>query len=256
MTLTEPANKADLIDGLVRGVAVLNAFNREQPQHTASSLAAALDMSRAAARRFLITLDHLGLAATDGRAYWLTPKILSFAHNYQSSEQLVRTVQPHVQALMKVVGETVTFGVIDGDDVLYLSRATGPKMLTTNIGPGSRLPLQCAAAGWAIMAHWPTVDFTRWLNNVTLHKYTPHSLVNKKALEKRMLSARTEGYVLLESQFELGMRGMSAAVMNSSGKIAGGLTIAMAASVCSTEEAEERFARPLKEAAAKLANYL
>ncbi len=256
MTTTEAANKGDLIDGLVRGVSVLNAFDRENPQHTASSLAAKLEMSRAAARRFLITLDHLGLAATDGRVYWLTPKVLSFAHNYHSAEQLVRTVQPHLQSLMKVVGETVTFGVIDGDDILYLARATGPRLLSTTIGPGSRLPLQCAAAGWAIMAHWPSVDFTRWLNNVTLHKYTPHSLVNKKALEKRMLNARTEGYVLLESQFELGMRGMSAAVMSSSGKVVGGLTVAMATSVCSTDEATERFGLPLKAAAAKLANYL
>lgn len=256
MAANESMNKADLIDGLVRGISVLNAFDREHPQHTASSLAAKLDMSRAAARRFLITLDHLGLAATDGRVYWLTPKMLSFSLNYQSAEQLVRTVQPHLHTLMQSIGESVTFGVIDGDDILYVARATGPRLLSTNLGPGARLPLQCAAAGWAIMAHWPSVDFNRWLQNVTLHKYTPHSLVNKKALEKRMLNARTEGYVLLESQFELGMRGMSAAVTNGSGKVVGGITVAMAASVCTQEEAVARFAQPLKEAAAKLANYL
>ena len=71
-----------------------------------------------------------------------------------------------------------------------------------------------------------------------------------------MLSARTEGFVLLESQFELGMRGMSVAVTNASGKVVGGITVATSAFVSTEEEAVARFAQPMKAAAEKLSNYL
>jgi IclR family transcriptional regulator, pca regulon regulatory protein len=256
-TAMQPAPKsADLIDGLTKGIAVMNAFTREQPQHTASSLAATIDMSRAAARRFLITLEHLGFAATDGRVYWLTPKMLSFSALYHAAEQTVRTVEPHLQALAQRTGEAVSFGVIDGQDVLYLARATGSRMLSTNIVPGTRLPLQCAAAGWAMMAHWSSAQFHEWLREVKLQKYTPQNVTDKRLLEKRLIDIQESGYALLEDQFEIGMRGLSAAVINAAGKPVGGITIAMATSVCTTRESQARYGAPLKEAAQRLSRYL
>jgi IclR family transcriptional regulator, pca regulon regulatory protein len=251
-----PPKQADLIDGLVRGIAVLHAFTREHPQHTASSLATALEMSRAAARRFLITLEHLGYAATDGRTFWLTPKMLSFANTYQASEQLVRTVEPYLQALAQRIGQAVSFGVVDGDDVLYLARASGPRMLSTNIMPGTRLPLQCAAAGWAMMAQWPAPQLADWLSAVQLRKFTPHNVMSKKELQKQLTETKTAGYALLENQYEMGMRGLSVAVMDGAGRAVGGLTVGMATSMCTTAQARALYAEPLKEAAVALGRYL
>lgn len=249
-------DKADIIEGLTRGISVIQAFGFDSPQHSASSLALKLDMSRAAARRFLITLEHLGLAATDGRIYWLTPKILALAQSYQSSEQLVRTVTPHVNALSRQTNETCSFGIIEGADVLYVVRAAGPRLLTTNLTVGSRLPLQCAAAGWAIMSYWSAEQFSTWLKNVALRAYTEQTVVKKKELASGIAHARTQGYVLLENQFELGIRGMSVAVRNSFGQPIGALTISTSTMVCSTEEAHARFGDILKEASLRLEKYL
>ncbi len=249
-------DKADLIEGLTRGIAVIHAFDHESPQHSASSLAQKLGMSRAAARRFLITLEYMGLAATDGRAYWLTPKVMSLAQSYQSTEQLVRTVTPHLHDLMRQTGETVTFSVENDGDMLYLARATGPRLMNTNVGPGTRLPVQCTAGGWSLMAHWPTDIFAKWLKDHNLHAYTEHSITKKKDFEAQIARSRTQGFVLLENQFELGMRGISVAVLNSMRVPVGTITIMMSSSVCSLEDAEQRYVPHLVSAAKRLENYL
>ena len=144
--------RADLIDGLVRGLAVIRAFSDRRPRHTPSTLAAQLGFSRAAARRFLVTLCHVGYAASDGREFWLTPKVLGLGQTYLTADRLVRTVQPSLDDLSRRLRESTTFGVLDGDDVVYLGKAQAARLLSTSIGIGTRLPVQCAAAGWAILS--------------------------------------------------------------------------------------------------------
>jgi IclR family transcriptional regulator, pca regulon regulatory protein len=248
--------RADLIDGLVRGIAVIQAFSNDAPQHTASTLSIATGMSRAAARRFLITLEHLGLAATDGREYWLTPKVLSIAQSYQSSEQLVRTLTPHLRSLSQSIAESVTFGIVDAGDIVFLTRIQGPKLLTSGIRPGTRLPLQCAAAGWALMGHWPTATLGKWLRSTTLQAYTAQTITNKKELEAGIAAARIDGYVMLESQFEIGMRGISVALKNSRDEPIGAISVTMAISACTKQEAVERYVPALKATAERVAKYL
>ncbi|MGH6627457.1 MAG: helix-turn-helix domain-containing protein, partial [Burkholderiaceae bacterium] len=71
-----PLDKRDWIAGLEKGLSVIEAFDDATPRLTASQAGERCGMTRTAARRYLLTLAHLGYVASDGKLFWLTPRVL------------------------------------------------------------------------------------------------------------------------------------------------------------------------------------
>ena len=72
--------KRDLVAGLEKGLAVIEAFDQERPRLTISEVAGRTGLTRAAARRYLLTLTHLGFVSQDRKMFALTPKEIGRAH--------------------------------------------------------------------------------------------------------------------------------------------------------------------------------
>ena len=85
-------NKRDLIAGLEKGLAVIEAFDQERPKLSITEVAERAGLTRAAARRYLITLTHLGYVQPDRRMYGLTPKVLRLGQSDQELELGLRTI--------------------------------------------------------------------------------------------------------------------------------------------------------------------
>src|SRR5581483_5047805 len=73
---------ADFVQSLERGFAVIRSFAGERTALTLSEVATATGLTRAAARRFLLTLAELGYVAADGRSFRLTPRVLELGRGY------------------------------------------------------------------------------------------------------------------------------------------------------------------------------
>ena len=82
------------VQSLVRGLAVIRAFDAEHPRRTLAQVADATGLARATTRRFLHTLIAEGCAATDGTEFWLAPKMLELGYAYLSSGLLYTSPSP------------------------------------------------------------------------------------------------------------------------------------------------------------------
>ena len=251
-----PTARADLIDGLVRGLAVIRAFSDRMPRHTPTTLAAHLGFSRAAARRFLVTLRHVGYVASDGREFWLTPKVLGLGQTYLGADRLVRTVQPALEALSRRLGESTTFGALDGDDVVYLCKAQAARLLSTSIGVGTRLPVQCAAAGWAILSTFDPSTFDAWLADHPLKRYTAQTVTGVREFRASIRRAAVQGFVLLENQYEIGLRGIAVPLRSSEGEVVGAISVSSTIASASTAAARAKCVPALAAAAEALRSRL
>ena len=241
--------KADLIEGFITGLAAITAFTDATPLLTASALAAHLSISRAAARRYLITLNHAGYAATDGRDYWLTPKVLSLGYSYLGSARLPRTVRPFLQGLTAEVNESSNLALLDGRDVVYVARANVARLMSTAIEPGTRLPAHTTAAGRVILAGMAREERDEWLAQADLVAHTPHTVTSRKTFAAEVRAAGTEGYAATENQFEVGLRGIAVPLANRAGTVVGAIGVSMATSSCTSDEATRRYVPALKRAA-------
>src|SRR4030095_17162280 len=119
-------DRKDLIEGLGKGLKVIEAFDDDHPRLTASETAAITGISRAAARRFLLSLCPFGYAATDGKHFWLSPRVLRLGQSYLGASRLPRLVQPFIQRASMQSGETVNMSVVDGHGV-YVARSKPPR---------------------------------------------------------------------------------------------------------------------------------
>lgn len=245
--------KSDLIDGLRKGLEVINAFDDTAPRLTQSELAQRVELSRAAARRYLLTLASLGYVASDGKQFWLTPKVMQLGRSYAHSARLPRTVLPVLQQLTDTCGESTNFATLEGDEAVYVCCANANRMLSTTIEPGTRLPAYTSTAGRLLLAQMADSSLDAWLARTELKAHTNFTLTDKAQLRREIVRMRKDGYGVTESQFEMGLRGVSVPLHDSTGRIVGALSVSMAVSALPASAAVRTMVPLLQAAAQQLA---
>lgn len=255
-TLPQPAQKADLIEGFITGLSAILAFSDATPRMNPTELAATLDISRAAARRYLITLCHAGYAATDGKVYWLTPKVLALGRSYMGSAKLPRTVRPFLQQITAELAESSNLALLEGHEVVYAASANVSRLMSTTIEPGTRLPAHTTAAGRVLLAGLSKPALDDWLAGFELTAHTAHTITSKRALAADVARVRTQGFSAVESQFEIGLRGIAVPLTGPDGTVAGAIGISMPAAASTLADAAQRCVPVLRAAAARVRDLL
>src|SRR5512146_1439724 len=92
-------NDRDFVGALRKGLAVIETFESSSQRQTLSDVARAAGLTRAAARRYLLTLVKLNYAETDEKHFWLTPRVLRLGYAYFSSAPLPKSAQPILDRL-------------------------------------------------------------------------------------------------------------------------------------------------------------
>src|SRR6266404_3042543 len=146
---------------LARGLAVIRGFTQQRRHLTIAQLSQRTAIPRAAVRRCLYTLTKLGyVASDDGRTYALRPRILALGHAYLSSTPLANAVQPLLDQITSELHESSSMAVLEGDDILYIARSsTTTRVMSIDLGIGSRLPAYCTSMGRVLLASLPGPEF-------------------------------------------------------------------------------------------------
>lgn len=156
--MSAEARAPHFVRSFERGLAVIRAFDAEHPALTLSEVARACELTRAAARRFLLTLADLGYVHTDGRRFRLTPRVLELGYSYLAGYTLPQIAEPHLEQLVARVRESSSLCVLDGDDIVYVARVPTRRIMTASITVGTRFPAYVTSVGRVILAHLPDED--------------------------------------------------------------------------------------------------
>ena len=153
--MTEIEASGDFVQSLARGLAVIRAFDAEHAELTLSEVARRAGITRAAAGRFLRTLERLGYVRADERLFALTPRVLELGFSYLSSLSLPEIVQPHLEKLSRDVDESVSAAVLDGSDIVYIARVPTRRIMSVRITIGTRFPAYATSMGRVLLAGMP-----------------------------------------------------------------------------------------------------
>jgi IclR family transcriptional regulator, pca regulon regulatory protein len=249
--------RRDWIAGLDKGLAVLSSFSEAHARLSAAQMAELTGLTRTAARRYLLTLQHLGYLATDGKLFWLTPRILRLSQAYIDSSRLARIVQPFLQRIAQGTGENTFLSVMEGDHVVYLARhGSMGNSRPQNIGYvlGTLVSAPVTAAGILFLALRDTALTEQWLKATELQTLTAHSITDKSKMHQILRDVRLRGWALSEQQLELNFRGIAVPVRDSHGHVVAALSVTMYMGRESAAQALERVLAVLQEAADSLRN--
>src|SRR3981189_1606408 len=209
----------DFIESLDRGLRVLELFGGGQQPMTLSDLAKAADLPRATARRILFTLERAGFVATDGKLFRLMPRVLVLASSYLASNHVVSVLQPALDRLSGEAQEISSMAILDGNDVVFIARASPTRIFSAGIDIGYRLPAFCTSVGRVLLSRLPDEELAAALDKMDLAPLTPFTVTDKKLLLKTVIADRAKGYSLVDREAEPAFRSISVPVRRSDGAL-------------------------------------
>jgi len=242
-------DKRDWIAGLEKGLGIIECFDDANPRLTASQAGVRCGMTRTAARRYLLTLEHLGYVASDGKLFWLTPRVLRLGQSYLESARLPRIVQPFLQRVTAGTQESAYVSVMDGDDIVYIARNGSSRAMNTGYVLGSRVQAQVTAAGMLMLSMREPAWLEKWLASHELKAYTSYTIASKDRLRIELARVRAQGWAISEQQLELNYRGIAVPLRDRHGDVVGALSVTMPMGHESSEEAAGRVLSVLRETA-------
>jgi IclR family pca regulon transcriptional regulator len=230
-TATPEVDRRDLIDGLGKGLRVIESFDGDHAQLTASQVAVRAGITRTAARRYLLSLVHFGYAATDGKQYWLAPRVLRLGESYLGTARLPRVVAPFIQRVAAQIGHTVNVSVLDGHEVVYVARSSPPRWVTIGYAVGVRIPAHVVTPGFVVLSTLDSAALEAWIEAHEFVSFTPSTVVDPAKFRRQVGQAKALGYWSTESQLDAGLRGLSVALLDRRGRCRGavGSTMPLAA---------------------------
>ncbi|WP_066265304.1 IclR family transcriptional regulator domain-containing protein [Hydrogenophaga palleronii] len=223
-----PIAKADFIEGMAKGLAVLESFDTERQRLNATQAAERAGLTRAAARRHLLTLAHLGYLESDGSHYWLAPKVLRFSGSYLASARLPRLLQPSLNRLAAQTRESFSAAVLDGDQVVIVARNVslgGQRLMAHGLHLGARLPAHATSTGRVLLAGLPRGEFSTWLKGRELPRLTPHTTVEHKAFRALIAQVRSDDLSIAREEHELGVFALAVPLRNMQGRTVAALNV-------------------------------
>jgi IclR family pca regulon transcriptional regulator len=230
-----PIARADFIEGMAKGMAVLESFDTHRQRLNATQAAERAGLTRASARRHLLTLVHLGYLESDGHWYWLTPKVLSLSGSYLASSRLSRILQPVLDRLAPGTGCAASAVVCDGDNAVVVARSTslpgGQRTLVHGLYLGARLPLHATSTGKILLAAWSAQALDAWLaadgagQPRTLARLTAHTITDPRRLRRLVSRVAKAGHCLSSEEHEPGVHAIAVPLADAQGRVHAALNL-------------------------------
>ncbi|MGW3343026.1 IclR family transcriptional regulator domain-containing protein [Nonomuraea rubra] len=242
----------DHVQSLARGLAVIRAFSAAEPEQTLSQVARATGLSRAAARRFLLTLTELGYVRNDGRLFALTPRVLELGYAYLSGLSLPEVADPHLERLAAEVRESASVAVLDGEDVVYVARVATARIMRVSISIGTRFPAYCTSMGRMLLSALPPEALEAYLSRACLRRLTSRTIVLPAALRAELDEVRVRGWAMVDQELEEGLRSIAAPIRDRTGRTVAAVNVSTHATRTSLQAAERDLLPPLLATAGRI----
>lgn len=240
------------VRAFARGLEVIQAMGRGLARQSIAQVAARCAMPRSVVRRLLMTLVGLQFARTDGRRFWLTPRVLQLGLTYLYALPFWRQAQLVLEELRVECGESCSMAVLDGEDIVYVVRVPARRILATNLTVGSRVPAHAVSLGRALLGGLEKSALDAYLRHARLTRLTPRTVTEPKRLREIIHRVRERGYAWVDSEFDEAICGIAVPVRDTNGDVAAAINVSLVAGKYTERSARTRFLALLRGAAAKI----
>jgi IclR family pca regulon transcriptional regulator len=221
---------SDFVQSLARGLSVIRAFDGTRPELGLSEVSRATGLTRATARRLLLTLVRLGYVRQDGNRFSLRPRVLELGYSYLSALSLPELAQPHMEALVSEVNESSSIAVLDDTDIVYVVRVPTSRIMSITIAVGTRLPAYPTSMGRLLLAALDRDALEDRLARMDVHALTPTTVAHVDGLRAELDHVRSRGWAAVDQELEQGVRSVAVPIHDASGTVCAAMNVSVHAS--------------------------
>jgi IclR family transcriptional regulator, pca regulon regulatory protein len=240
------------VQSLERGLQVIRALSLPGPGRTLSDVARDTGLTRASARRFLLTLEELGYVRSDNRQFALTPRVLELGYAFLSSLTLPQLAQPHLRELVERVHESSSVSVLDGADVVYVAREPTQRIMAVAIAVGTRFPAYATSMGRVLLAGLSHAELDAFLQTAELKALTAATVTDPADLRAQIERVRRQGWALVDQELEDGLRSVAVPIHSASGEVVAAMNLSTQAARRTVPSIREELLPHLRAAAAAI----
>jgi IclR family pca regulon transcriptional regulator len=248
--------RRDYIASVEHCLQVIEAFDQEHPQLTVAEAAARTGLTRASARRYLLTLTYLGYAESDGRKFSLALRVLRLGYGHLCTAPLTRKAQPILEAAGRETDEITSIAVLDRTDVVFLARSETRRIISARIGVGTRLPAYCTSAGRVLLGRRTNAELRALITAMPRTQFTATTMTDVDTIIDSIAQARQDGYSLSDEEFEIGLRSIAVAVPDTQGRVTVAITASVQSARMSVDDMQRNLLPVLQRSAAELSRLL
>ncbi len=241
------ARRVEFVQSLERGFAVIRAFEPDRTHMSVTDVAQATGLTRAVARRFLLTLVELGYVRNEGRSFSLRPRILELGYGYLSGLTFPEIARPYMEELSAKVQESVSAAVLDADDIVYVANVVPRRVMTINVPIGGRDPAYCTSLGRVLLAQRSDEEIDAYLESVVLERRTERTVTDPVTMGKILRDVREQGYAFLDQELEDGLGAIAVPVHDAAGAVVAAMNVSAYSLRASPTVFVEEFLPALRE---------
>ena len=221
---------SDYVQSLDRGLSVIRAFDASRPELALSDVARETGLTRATARRFLLTLVRLGYVRQDGNRFSLRPRVLELGYSYLSALSLPELAQPHMETLVAQVNESSSIAVLDDTEIVYVVRVPTSRIMSITIAVGTRLPAYPTSMGRVLLAALDPEALDERLARMEIRSLTPTTVADVERLRRQLDRVRAQGWAAVDQELEQGVRSVAVPIRDAAGAVSAALNVSVHAS--------------------------
>lgn len=254
--MNKEIKKADFVQSLEKGLNVIRAFDMDHEQMTLSDVAKKIDLTRANARRILLTLQHLGYVTShDGKLFSLSPKVLSIGYSYLSALPFRELAQPYMQELAHEVNESCSISVLDQTDIVYIARVHTKRIMTISLGIGTRLPAYATSMGKVLLSTIDPMEAAKLIGTMKFEELTSYTL-SKNAFIQHLDVVRKQGWAISDQELEIGVRSIACPIRDKKGNVIAAMNISGHASRVTLDDLTKKYLAALRKKVEKIEHAL
>ncbi|PXY31458.1 IclR family transcriptional regulator [Prauserella muralis] len=249
---------ARLVPAVLRAADILELFLGDEATLSAGEIAERLGLPRSTTHELLTTLverQYLVRRSGEETTFRLGPRLLELGSRYQQRLEFAAEADAVARQVAAECRETVHVAVLDGLDVVYLSKIDSTHSVRLISEVGRRLPAHCTAVGKVLLAGLDPEDLAGRLRGHKLVALTENSITSRTRLREQIAQVRASGVAHERSESNPDAGCVAAPVVDAQGEWVAGMSI----SIPTSRHADElwpRWEKLVREGAAELSRRL
>ena len=243
-----PVSRNAVVKSFARGLLVMKTLAEGHAPLTIAEVAERAQLTRAGARRLLLTLQELGYVALRGRHFSLTPRIMELRCSYSTSAPIWMAVEEHLGELVDDISETASAGMLDDLDIVYVLRLRTPRAIHLDIESGSRLPAHITSIGRVLLADLHPRQLDRYFQRAVIERYTSLTITEPKKLRAEIETVRQKGYSVVMGEVDEGVCGVAVPLREQSGRVIAAVGVGLTRGRAMNDDIQNRILPRMKSA--------